>query len=82
MEVKPVETPKAVVTESTELEDGWEKVSEKKKRIRSWNVRSAHWTPGVMEVEKLAEGINHPNRAAISAVIQVEDGDAWHGESA
>ena len=69
-EEKSVDAPKAVATESIELEDGWEKVPQKKKRIQTWNVRSADW-------EKFAEGINDSNRAAISVVIQVEDGDAW-----
>ena len=30
-----------------------------------------------MDVETLAEEINDPGRAASSAVVQVEDGDAW-----
>ena len=76
-EEKQVETPKAATTDSMELEDGWEKVPQKKNRIQTWNVRSADWTAEVMDVEKLGEGINDPSKAAISTVIQVEDGDTW-----
>ena len=35
------------------------------------------WSRSVMDVERLSEGINDPGRAAISAVVQVEDGDTW-----
>ena len=40
-------------------------------------MRTAEWTAEVMDVEMLAERINDPGRAATSAVVQVEDGDAW-----
>ena len=76
-EEEPVETPQAAVAESIELEYGWEKVPEKTKRTQTWNVRSADWTAEVLEMEKLAEGIHDPNRAAISAVTQVKDGESW-----
>ena len=60
-EEKLVETPKAAAAEATELEAWWAKVLDKKKeRTQTWNVRSADWTAEVMDVEKLAEGINDP----------------------
>ena len=58
-----MERLREVVTEKTELQDGCTKVPD--------------WTAEVLEVEKFAERINDPNRAALSAVPQVENGDAW-----
>ena len=55
----------------------WTKVPESNKQAQTWNLRSADWTAEVMDVETFAEGITDPNRAAISAVIQVKDGNAW-----
>ena len=73
---KPEEAPKAETAEESELQAEWQKVPEKKNRPQSWKVRSADWTAEVMDVESLAENINDPGRAAITAVVQVEDGDA------
>ena len=72
-----METPKAVVPEPTDLQDGWTKVPERKKQDQVWNVRSADWTAEVPDVNKFAEGFIDPSRAALFAVIQAEDGDAW-----
>ena len=66
---KPGEAPKAEAAEETELQAEWQKVLEKKNRPQGWNVLTADWTAEVMDVEKLAEGINDPGRAATSAVV-------------
>ena len=76
-EEKTVEAPKAAATESTELQDEWEKLPDKKKLTQTWNVLSSDWTADVLYVEKLAEGINDPTGRPSRLVIEVEDGDAW-----
>ena len=76
-EEKLAETPKAVVPDPTNLQDGWTKVPEMKKQAQVSDVRGADWIAEVLDIDKFVGGITDPNRAAISAVVQFEDGDAW-----